>query len=277
MVVVILDLEPANPFPLIVVFALGSALAAGFLGGYAAAEGMIPIFGIQKRPVAFAAGGGVAVLVIAFLLGAWFFTLEQPRPGATASVRDQVLDLRNKVNETQSRFEQRLVFPVYQRKVYYEAADHGYALRRFDNGELDIGTRVTKNLFAGKAFYMAAAVALEMSVETQDKAKEYARLAVEHEEAAQQDLATVRENTDEEFYRELDAWARNDRALDFSLLMEAESLAVLIQLTDDEESAAYVPRLLATWDEIDPQYRSDFNPREGSRLRIALTGAGRKL
>jgi hypothetical protein len=59
---------PEGKFPVLVVFALGSALSASFLTGYATMTGQIPFFG-NTHPVAVGAGGGIAVLFIILLIG----------------------------------------------------------------------------------------------------------------------------------------------------------------------------------------------------------------
>jgi hypothetical protein len=59
-------------FPLVVVFALGSAFATWFFGGDAVASGKIPFLGDQN-PLAISATGGVAVLIIILTLGYYFY------------------------------------------------------------------------------------------------------------------------------------------------------------------------------------------------------------
>ena len=61
----------------VIVMALGLALAFSFIGGQAAADGRIPFF--KNSPVAFSVGGGVAVFVIALLLGQKLFLEEEPQ------------------------------------------------------------------------------------------------------------------------------------------------------------------------------------------------------
>jgi hypothetical protein len=60
-------------FPVVVVLALGSALAVSFLGGDAAAKGVIPIPWVKTHPIAFSVSGGLAVLVIVLGLGYWLY------------------------------------------------------------------------------------------------------------------------------------------------------------------------------------------------------------
>jgi hypothetical protein len=59
-------------FLVVVVFALGCALATTFLGGEAVASGKIPFFG-ESNPLAISATGGIAVLVISLVLGYYFY------------------------------------------------------------------------------------------------------------------------------------------------------------------------------------------------------------
>jgi hypothetical protein len=59
-------------FLVVVVFALGCALAVAFLGGDAAASGKIPFFG-SDTPLAISATGGIAALVIVLVLGYYFY------------------------------------------------------------------------------------------------------------------------------------------------------------------------------------------------------------
>jgi hypothetical protein len=69
-----------NRFLVTVVFALAGAIGAAFLGGGAAVNGHIPLPWVSDHPISFAAGGGVAVLVILLLLGPYI--LPAP-PGPT--------------------------------------------------------------------------------------------------------------------------------------------------------------------------------------------------
>lgn len=72
---------PANStFSVVVVLALGSALATSFLGGWAVAEGRISIPLVQDHPVQFSAGGGIAVLLILVLLGYLFYVVPREPP-----------------------------------------------------------------------------------------------------------------------------------------------------------------------------------------------------
>jgi hypothetical protein len=66
-------IPPDSKFVVVVVLALGSALATSFLGGWAVAEGRIPIPLVQAHPLQVSVGGGVAVLVIVLLLGYWIY------------------------------------------------------------------------------------------------------------------------------------------------------------------------------------------------------------
>ena len=82
------EVPASSRFSVVVVLALGSALATSFLGGWAVAEGRIPIPIIQAHPVQFSAGGGIAVLFILVLLGYWLYvrTPEPPPPSSLPSV-----------------------------------------------------------------------------------------------------------------------------------------------------------------------------------------------
>ncbi len=65
---------PSNArFLVIVVLALGAAMSAGFLGGAAAIQGKIPIPFVQKHPLVFSAGGGIAFFLIVLLLGCYLY------------------------------------------------------------------------------------------------------------------------------------------------------------------------------------------------------------
>jgi hypothetical protein len=56
-------------FSVVVVLAFGAALSGSFLGGSAAASGNFPLPFAKDHPISFSAGGGVAILVIVFLIG----------------------------------------------------------------------------------------------------------------------------------------------------------------------------------------------------------------
>jgi|GEM_PF-3578936 len=75
---------------MLVVFLLSTVLAAGFsfIGGHAIAEGNIPIPGVEKDPVKFGVGGGIAVFVIVVLIGYKTYASE---PGATGSSENKVI------------------------------------------------------------------------------------------------------------------------------------------------------------------------------------------
>jgi hypothetical protein len=62
------EVPTESRFLVLVVLAFGAAMAAGFLGGKAAAEGKIPF-----TPIAVSTTGGVAVLVIVLLLGYYLY------------------------------------------------------------------------------------------------------------------------------------------------------------------------------------------------------------
>jgi hypothetical protein len=64
-----ITVHSGNCFPIVAVFSLGAAIGAGFLTGAAAIRGQIPIPGTEKKPIVAGASGGVAVLLIVFLIG----------------------------------------------------------------------------------------------------------------------------------------------------------------------------------------------------------------
>jgi hypothetical protein len=64
------------------VLALGAALSGSFLGGSAAAEGKIPLPFVKDHPIAFSAGGGVAILVIVLVIGYYIYI----RPSQSSTV-----------------------------------------------------------------------------------------------------------------------------------------------------------------------------------------------
>lgn len=57
-----------NCFLVVAVLSLGAAIGAGFLTGAAAIKGHIPIRGLEHKPMVVGATGGVAVLLIVFLI-----------------------------------------------------------------------------------------------------------------------------------------------------------------------------------------------------------------
>jgi hypothetical protein len=63
--------HPAPEFHgiLVMVLALGSAASCGYLGGWAAVKGQLPLPWANHHPIAFGVGGGIAVLVLILLLG----------------------------------------------------------------------------------------------------------------------------------------------------------------------------------------------------------------
>src|SRR4051794_37416643 len=65
-----LTVPPAGRFAFSAFFALGAGLSTGFLGANAALKGHIPIPFAKDHALQIAAGGGVAVLIIIFLLSA---------------------------------------------------------------------------------------------------------------------------------------------------------------------------------------------------------------
>ncbi|MGE0864104.1 MAG: hypothetical protein AB7P34_09400 [Vicinamibacterales bacterium] len=55
-------------FLLVLVLAISAGIGAGGLGGYAAAEGHIPVPGLNQHPLAVRLGGGIAVMFLMLLL-----------------------------------------------------------------------------------------------------------------------------------------------------------------------------------------------------------------
>lgn len=77
--------------PIAVIFSLGAALSAGFIGGAAAINGSFGSAG-QNNVLAFSAGGGIAVLFIALYFMNTYF-----KEDACKGLRKQVSDLEEKV------------------------------------------------------------------------------------------------------------------------------------------------------------------------------------
>ncbi|HEY6327927.1 MAG TPA: hypothetical protein VI756_01225 [Blastocatellia bacterium] len=67
------SVPPDSRFLVLVVLAFGAAMAAGFLGGDAAANGRIPLPGAVDAPIAVSTAGGVAVLIIVMLVGYYIY------------------------------------------------------------------------------------------------------------------------------------------------------------------------------------------------------------
>ena len=74
------EVPDSSRFSVVVVLALGSALATSFLGGKAVAEGRIAIPFLQNHPLKFSTGGGIAVLIIILLLGYGTYGRSTPPP-----------------------------------------------------------------------------------------------------------------------------------------------------------------------------------------------------
>lgn len=67
-------LPPEDRYLVVIVLSLGSALAASFLGGGAAAKGNLSIPLLKNNPISIGAFGGIAVLIIMMLLGTILYT-----------------------------------------------------------------------------------------------------------------------------------------------------------------------------------------------------------
>lgn len=85
-------------FLVVVVFALGVALAFSFIGGTAAAKGQLPLPALKEHPVAVGATGGFAALLIILLVGSLTYA-----SGADCSDVFQRVELRGKVLDEQSQ------------------------------------------------------------------------------------------------------------------------------------------------------------------------------
>ncbi|HEX3525564.1 MAG TPA: hypothetical protein VH988_00730 [Thermoanaerobaculia bacterium] len=79
MYVALFQAGPAT-FAHIFVGAFGAALSAAFLGGDASAKGHLPIPFLNNNPVAASATGGIAVFIIALLLGSTLFLRKSSVP-----------------------------------------------------------------------------------------------------------------------------------------------------------------------------------------------------
>ena len=67
------EIPDSVKFPIAMVFSLGCGLSGSFLGGSAAAQGKIPIPGINKHPITFAVTGGTAITVMILGLSYWLY------------------------------------------------------------------------------------------------------------------------------------------------------------------------------------------------------------
>jgi len=63
------EVPPHTRMLVVFVVSLGLSLALSFIGGDAAAKGSIPLPFAKQRPIAFTASGGVAVFLVALLIG----------------------------------------------------------------------------------------------------------------------------------------------------------------------------------------------------------------
>ena len=68
-----IKITPDTKQLLIIVLAIGAAASVFFLGGSVSATGELPIPLVRKRPVAFAVSGGIASLIIVWILGYWMW------------------------------------------------------------------------------------------------------------------------------------------------------------------------------------------------------------
>lgn len=80
---------PCNSrFLIALLFSFSAALATAFLGGVAAAKGIIPLFDSKKYVVEFSATGGVAVLVILMLITPYVYRSDHCSPKVTACEKE---------------------------------------------------------------------------------------------------------------------------------------------------------------------------------------------
>jgi hypothetical protein len=80
-------------FLVVVVLALGAAMASAFIGGSAAAKGSIPLPYHAASPIRFGVGGGVAVLILVLVIGWWLYVykcVDHPRMYQVSEVRDKI-------------------------------------------------------------------------------------------------------------------------------------------------------------------------------------------
>lgn len=73
MVLVFLErpIECDQRFLIVIILAFGAALASAFLGGWATAEGYLPLITNKDNAIRMSVGGAVAVLVIVLIVGYW--------------------------------------------------------------------------------------------------------------------------------------------------------------------------------------------------------------
>jgi hypothetical protein len=91
---------------LIIVLAVGLALAFSFIGGHAAASGTVPL--LARHPLKFSAGGGIAVFLIVFFTASVAWTAPTPPPPPTPPetwMERQAMDLKGKIVELRGDFE----------------------------------------------------------------------------------------------------------------------------------------------------------------------------
>lgn len=87
---------PCNAhFILVAVISLSAALSAAFIGGNATAQGSLPIPGLTSQPLAVSVAGGIAVLVIMFVLLSTFYPVgDCPAAAGSSAALEWILDFK---------------------------------------------------------------------------------------------------------------------------------------------------------------------------------------
>jgi hypothetical protein len=248
-------------FPLVAALALGTALSSGFLGGYAAAEGRLPL-ARTLSPVTFGVGGGIAVFVIVLGLGYWLYI--DPSHNRQLSRSEAIAEEQlHKINR---------IHAIYlastdegaqaTNDVLFRAPAAAEKLLRLSDSDLDLAHQIVKYEYAGFAYAMAAKLSSGKGQE------DYANKGLELTDGALkrmkevEDLAARGEPAGIYWERWLEQAQDRERTLYYSALCWA-----VVESKNPGSQYAKTIETLRRLNRLNPQYVQRHDPSQNDYLK----------
>jgi hypothetical protein len=160
-------------FLVIIVLALGTAMATAFIGGWMTAKGSLPIAAHSTNVIKVSAGGGLAVLIVLIGLGVRFYTCS-PDPCPSRTAVDQLVDDDATAIGTLRGTAENRDIPGWRSMVRSEGLRLSTSIRDPAEGRLLPSRKIVRHEYRAWALLMVARTYLEPG-ESEDESR-HARL-----------------------------------------------------------------------------------------------------
>ena len=158
---------PGARFLLIGILAGGMSLASSFLGGYAAANGELPLPFVRDNPVKFSVAGGIATFVIVFILANMVWPIPSSPSNPRTPTEQAVLDTKTLIVKLRGDFEgiprpEVVLASPAALPIVLQVKDRALGLARdmlaISEDQMDYGHIITKWEYASYAFSIGASL-----------------------------------------------------------------------------------------------------------------------